>query len=448
MILGAASVTASRSTPPQEAGNTGQGGGWSDLIRSILDSASVPEAWQPMISDGLGVLLILALAFVADLVARRLLVRLVALFVAKSSTEWDDILSKQRVFTRAARIAPALVVYLATPLVLGDTPALSGFVQQVALAYMLIIGVLVLDSVLNALLEIYQTFEIAERVPLLWLVQVFKIVLYILGAILLLSILLQRNPGFFLGGLGAMTAVLMLIFKDSILGFVAGIQLSANQMVRVGDWIEMPQYGANGDVLDVALTTVKVQNWDKTITTIPTYALISSSFKNWRGMSEAGGRRIKRAIHIDMTSVKFCDHDMLERFSRIQFIRDHLEDKKEELRAYNRSHDVDDASLVNGRRITNLGTFRAYVAAYLRNHPKLHHDMTMLVRQLAPTEHGIPIEIYTFSADTAWSHYEAIQSDIFDHILAVIPEFDLHVFQEPTGADFRSLSQIGQPTTR
>ena len=236
----------------------------------------------------------------------------------------------------------------------------------------------------------------------------------------------------------------MLVFRDSILGFVAGIQLAANRMVSVGDWIEMPAYGADGDVLEVALTTVKVQNWDKTITTIPTYALISESFKNWRGMSESGGRRIKRSVSIDMSSIKFCDLEMLERFEKIQYISGYIEQKKNELKDFNRAMSVDTASLVNGRRMTNIGTFRAYVQAYLQNHPKINKDMTFLIRQLPPTENGLPIEIYVFSNDKVWANYEAIQADIFDHVLAVVPEFDLRVYQNPTGADFRILNRAPQ----
>lgn len=231
----------------------------------------------------------------------------------------------------------------------------------------------------------------------------------------------------------------MFIFKDAILGFVAGIQLSANRMVANGDWIEMPKYGANGDIIEIALTTVKVQNWDKTITTIPTYALITESFKNWRGMSESGGRRIKRSISIDMNTIQFCTEEMLQRFSKIQYIADYIEKTKLALQESNKLEQVDNSSLVNGIRMTNIGTFRAYVKAYLMSHPMINQEMTFLVRQLAPTEHGLPIEIYVFSKDQDWANYENIQADIFDHILAVVPEFDLRVFQDPSGMDFSKL---------
>jgi len=296
---------------------------------------------------------------------------------------------------------------------------------------MIIIMMLVLDSLLNTVEDIYQTFRASKEIPIKGFIQVLKLALYFVAAIFVISILLNKTPVYLLSGIGALAAVMLLVFKDSILGFVAGIQLAANRMVSVGDWIEMPKYGADGDVLEVALTTVKVQNWDKTITTIPTYALISESFKNWRGMSESGGRRIKR-----------CNGEMLERFGKIQYISEYIETKKHELEEFNQATKVDNASLVNGRRMTNIGTFRAYVKAYLQNHPMINKDMTFLIRQLPPTEYGLPIEIYVFSKDKVWANYEAIQADIFDHILAVVPEFDLHVYQNPTGADFRVLNRV------
>jgi miniconductance mechanosensitive channel len=257
-------------------------------------------------------------------------------------------------------------------------------------------------------------------------------------AIFAISIIIDKSVLVLLTGLGALTAIILLIFKDSILGLVAGIQLVANDMVRPGDWIEMPKYGADGDVIQITLNTVKIRNWDKTITTIPTYSLISDSFKNWRGMSESGGRRIKRALPIDMTSVKFCTPEMIDRFSRIAMLRDHIERKTKELREYNERNEIDQSVPVNGRRMTNLGTFRAYLVAYLRAHPKIHQDMTFLVRQLPPSDKGLPLEIYVFSNDQVWANYEAIQADIFDHLLASLPEFELRPFQSPTGDDVRN----------
>ena len=308
-----------------------------------------------------------------------------------------------------------------------------------ATIYILLVGALVADAFLSAALDIYRSTDSSREISIKSLVQFLKVILYFVVGLFALSVLLGKSPDYLLGGLTAITAVLLLIFRDAILGLVAGIQLTVNRMISRGDWIEMPKYGADGDVLDVSLTTVKVQNWDKTITTIPTYALISESFKNWRGMQESGGRRIKRSVYIDISTVKFCDGEMLERFARIQYITAHIERKKRELAEYNEVNKVDLTNLVNGRRMTNLGTFRAYVTAYLKNHPQINQDMTFLVRQLAPTEQGLPIEIYVFCKDIVWANYEAIQADIFDHILAIVPEFDLRVFQEPTGADFRAL---------
>jgi miniconductance mechanosensitive channel len=257
--------------------------------------------------------------------------------------------------------------------------------------------------------------------------------------IVAISIVIDQSPLILLSGLGALTAVILLIFKDSILGLVAGIQLVANDMVRPGDWIEMPKYGADGDVIEITLNTVKVQNWDKTITTIPTYALISDSFKNWRGMQESGGRRIKRAVYVDVSSVRFCTPEMTAKFSRIKVLEEYIARKQAEMREYNEKHGIDDAVLVNGRRMTNLGTFRAYLVEYLKRHPKIHQDMTFLVRHLQPTELGLPIEIYVCSNDQEWSNYEGIQADIFDHIFASLPEFGLRPFQSPTGSDIASL---------
>jgi miniconductance mechanosensitive channel len=325
--------------------------------------------------------------------------------------------------------------------VLADFPRAASAVLTGTSVYMALVGMTVFDAFLNGGHRIYQGFAISRRFPIRTIVQIVRVAVYFVVGIAVLAILLGKSPLVFFSGLGAFTAVLLLIFKDTLLGFVAGIQLTANNMVRKGDWIEMPGHNADGNVLDVSLTTVKVQNWDKTITTIPTYALVAEPFKNWRGMDESGGRRIKRAVRLDVTSIKFCDAEMLQRFKKIQFISDYVARKLEEVSAHNRDHQVDESLLINGRHLTNVGTFRAYLEHYLRTHPKVHQDMTFLVRQLAPTEHGLPIEIYVFSNDQAWASYEAIQADIFDHVLAVLPLFDLRPFQAPTGADLRALGR-------
>jgi miniconductance mechanosensitive channel len=384
---------------------------------------------------------VLILSAAADLVAKRYILAAITYAITRSKSTWDDAVLRQRALNRLAHLAPALVIFIFTPFALEGMDTTIAVLRGATQIYMIIILMLVLDSLLNSAEEIYQQFEASKEIPIKGFIQVLKLILYFLAAIFVISILLNKTPIFLLSGIGALTAVLMLIFRDAILGFVAVIQLSANKMVANGDWIEMPNYGADGDVIEVSLTTVKVQNWDKTITTIPTYALISESFKNWRGMQESGGRRIKRAVNIDMSSIKFCDEEMLDRFAKIQYISEYIEHKKHELEAFNQSINVDNTSLVNGRRMTNVGTFRAYVKAYLENHPEVNRDMTFLIRQLSPTEHGLPIEIYVFSKDQVWANYEAIQVDIFDHILAVVPEFDLRVYQNPTGADFSSLTR-------
>jgi len=262
--------------------------------------------------------------------------------------------------------------------------------------------------------------------------------------VVVVSLLADQSPVVFLSGLGALTAVLMLVFRDTILSLVASLQIMSNDMIRIGDWVSMPQANADGDVIDIALHTVKVQNWDKTITTIPTYKFISESFKNWRGMSESGGRRIKRPLAIDLSSVRFLTSDEIDRFAKSELLHDYMERKLEELARYAEEKKALGPDIQPlERTLTNIGTFRAYVLEYLKSSPKIHKDMTLLVRQLAPTPQGLPIEIYCFTNDTAWAHYEGIQSDIFDHLIAILPEFGLEAFQEPAGRDFARLASPG-----
>jgi miniconductance mechanosensitive channel len=386
---------------------------------------------------------VVLLAIVANIIAKRFVVFQLQRLMSRSATTWDDYFVRRKVFHRLSHLAPAMVIYHFAPTVLADHAGWLAAVRQGSIIYMLVAGAWVVASLLNSLEDILSLTPAGRNLPIKSFVQVGKIVLFSVMAITVLSLVIGKSPVILFSGLGAMTAVLLLVFKDPLLGFVGGIQLSANQMVSIGDWIEMPKYGADGDVIEVALTTVKVQNFDKTIVTIPTYALISESFKNWRGMTDSGGRRIKRAINIDMTSVAFCDEEMLARFHRIQYVSAYLERKQAEIDEWNRAQGVDPSSKVNGRRLTNLGTFRAYVIAYLRHHPLVHQDMTFLVRHLDPTPQGLPIEIYVFSRDQDWATYEGVQADIFDHILAVVPEFDLRVYQEPSGADMRAWRASG-----
>ena len=409
--------------------------------RWLIDTG-VTEGIAVIMIEVIEVLGVAVLAFVANWITKSIILRVVHQAVKRTRTDWDDVLVKRRVFQRMSHLAPALVIYGMASVVFS-TENLIGLAQRGAQVYMLLVGLLVVDALLNSVNDIYQGFEVARRIPITGYLQVVKIVVTVAVIIFCISIVIDEPVFALFAGLGALTAIILLIFKDSILGLVAGIQLVANDMVRPGDWIEIPKYGADGDVVEITLNTVKVQNWDKTITTIPTYTLISDSFKNWRGMSDSGGRRIKRSVPIDMGSVKFCSDEMIERFSRIQLLGAYIARKKKELAEYNQTNQIDESVLVNGRRMTNLGTFRAYLVAYLRAHPKVHQDMTFLVRQMPPSETGLPLEIYVFSNDQAWANYEAIQADIFDHILASLPEFDLRSFQNPTGDDVRSSLGLG-----
>ena len=414
---------------------------WVDMLDQLFLNMGMSADLTIFVRTFLVAVFIIGLAFLADFITRRLILKGIRSLIKKTKTKLDDILIERNVFHRIAHIVPALIVYFTAQFVFKDYPVFEAIFERLALVYIVIMVILAIDSFLNALHSIYLTLPIAEGRSIKGYVQVVKIIVYFTSVILIIAILMKESPKVLLGGLGAMAAVLMLVFKDTILGFVASIQLSGNQMVSQGDWIEMPSHNADGDVIDISLNTVKVRNWDKTITTIPTYALVSESFRNWKGMEESGGRRIKRSINIDMNTVMFVDGKMAGKLKKIHLLTEYIEFRQEEISKYNEDNKIDGSILVNGRRMTNLGTFRIYVEQYLKNHPKVHQDLTMLVRHLQPTETGLPIEIYVFSNDQAWAKYEAIQADIFDHILAVIPEFGLRVFQAPSGIDFQEFSK-------
>ena len=378
---------------------------------------------------------VLLLSAIAFSVVRRIIRGALHRLFSRTRFTWDDALQSNRLLMRMTLIVPALIIHLFLPAVF------AGYDQALAIArgalnlYFVIVGVLVVDALINTLHDIYQTLRVSREIPLKGFAQVLKIFLYGAGIILVIAIILDRSPIYLLSGLGALTAVLMLVFKDPILGFAAGIQLISNRMLKNGDWIEMPKYGADGDVLDITLTTVKVRNWDNTITTIPTYALINDSFKNWRGMQDSQGRRIKRAIYIDMNSIAFCTPQMLERFAGIGYIADYMQRKHLEIEQYNADLGDQAQYAANTRRLTNVGTFRVYAMTYLKKHPMIHSDMTLMVRQLAPTQHGLPLEVYAFCRDKAWVNYEGVQADIFDHLLAIAAEFELRIYQYPAGTD-------------
>ncbi len=411
-----------------------------EKLDKLLLSTGMPEGLEATTRTVIVAVIIFSLALLADLITRKIFVSGIKRFVRKTKTQLDDILIERRVFRKVAHTVPGLIIYFSAGFIFSSYPVLGDVVTRLALIYIIIVLLLSIDSFINALHQIYLNMPVSEGRPIKGYIQVVKIIIYFIAVIMIISVLAKESPNKLLTGLGAMAAVLILVFRDTILGFVASIQLSANNMVKPGDWITMPSHNADGTVLDISLNTVKVQNWDKTIATVPTYALVSDSFRNWKGMEESGGRRIKRSINIDMNSVRFVDDEMAKKFKKIQVLSDYVVNKEEELQKYNEKHKIDGTIVVNGRRMTNLGTFRKYVEEYLHNHPKIHNDMTFLVRQLQPDERGLPIEIYVFSNDQEWANYETIQSDIFDHILAVIPEFDLRVFQSPSGRDFQSLA--------
>ena len=379
---------------------------------------------------------LLLVAWLANWITRRILLRLVSRLVKASPMQWDDALLARGVLKRLAHVVPALIIGVGILAVPGLLPLAVDVIHSVALAYIYLTVALSIGNLLNAFNDLYERRgERARQRPIKGYVQVGKLIVFLVAAVLIVATLIDRSPLVLLTGLGAMTAVVLLVFKDTILSLVASIQLASNDMLRVGDWIEMPSLGADGDVIDIALNTVKVQNWDKTITTIPTYRLISESFRNWRGMSESGGRRIKRALLIDQGSVRVLDADERTRLRRIALIDGYLENKRTEIEAYNATLEAAGKDPVNTRRVTNLGTFRAYVTAYLRANPRVNQEMTLMVRQLDPGATGLPLEVYCFSADVGWVAYENLAGDIFDHLLAVLPEFGLRLYQQPGGAD-------------
>ncbi len=405
-------------------------------ISQWLQNTGLDARPAQLIALGIAFFGLVLVALFANYLAKKFIQSVIHPLIRKTKLEWDDLLIRDNVFIRFSHIVPAAVIRFAAPGLFEGHATLLKLIDVVLNTYIIIIILFVLDAALNFLRDMWQRGPIGKKYPAKSATQAAKLVINLIGFIFILSVILDKSPLVFFSGLGAVTAILLLIFKDAILGLVAGFQLSLNNMVMVGDWIEMPARGADGDVIDVSLTTVKVQNWDKTITTIPTYTLISDSFKNWRGMSESGGRRIKRSLNIDLRSVQFADAKLLERFKQIKILRPYLEEKLAEIQAHNEGVSNDLAELINGRRLTNLGTFRAYCVAYLRNHPKIHQSgMTLLVRQLPPSDKGLPIELYCFTNDIAWANYEDIQGDIFDHLLSILPEMGLSAYQAPSGAD-------------
>ena len=385
--------------------------------------------------------LIVLISVVIHLVLHRVVLAALQRRGQQSQRVWQQAITQYKLFQRVALLLQGVIISIQATLWLQSGSQTQAVIVTAAQVWILAFTLLSLFSLLDTLLALLRQSPISNQLPLRGIFQGLKLVAAILIGIMIVSLLMGKSPLLLLSGLGAMTAVLMLVFKDPILGLVAGIQLSANDMLKIGDWLEMPKYGADGAVTDIGLTTVKVRNWDNTVTTIPTYALISDSFKNWRSMSESGGRRIKRSLNIDTGSVHFLTEEEQRSLQRNPLLHSYLNVKTQELSQHNQEIAVDLASPLNGRRLTNLGTLRAYLEAYLRAHPRIHQNMTLMVRQLAPTPEGLPLEIYAFTNTTVWAEYESIQADIFDHILAVIDEFGLRVHQTPTGNDLRGMLQ-------
>ena len=407
-----------------------------ELIANFLKEQGVPAAYLPIAEPLAGVFIILFFLAISYYITKHQVLVLVQRMVARSRNTLDDLLLEHKVFRRLSMLVPYLVLLFITPKVLIPDSQLSNVLVVLAKIAISFQVALAIAAVLNVIKSAYEAKAKEKYLPLNAAIQVIKLVIYMVASILAISYILDRSPLYLLSGLGALTAVLLLVFQDTIKGLVASIQISANRMVAPGDWVSLPNYGADGDVLEIGLNTVKIQNFDRTVTTVPTYALISGSFKNWRDMVVSGGRRVKRTIAIDVSSIRFYQPNDIEALSEINLLKGYLQDKHKEIADSAAQENVVLGS-VNARQLTNIGTFRAYIEAYLKQHQKVHKEMTCMVRQLAATSTGLPLELYFFTNDNRWVPYEGIQADIFDHLYAMAPIFDIRVFQHPSGHDWR-----------
>ena len=414
------------------------GNSYSGVIDTLLNSIGLEGTLLHLIKMILISASLIVFCFLSDFIARKTILAIIERIIRKTKNTWDDVLLEQNVFKHVAHIVPALLIGVLASVIYEGHPDWVVALEKISEIYLTVAIILTVVAFFKAFQFYLESRPFLRGKPLESYMQLIRLIIYILGGIYIISILIDKSPTGIFSALGAMSVVLMLVFKDTILGFVGSIQIAANDMVKIGDWVEFPKFGADGDVIEIKLQTVKVQNWDKTITTIPTYSFVSDAFKNWRGMSESGGRRIKRSINIDMNSVRFCNKQLQEKLSKIQLLKEYFKQKEIEINEYNIEKNTDHSA--NIRQLTNLGSFRAYLEKYLNTNNQISKDMTFLVRQLAPNEKGLPIEIYVFSSEQRWAHYEAIQSDIFDHIIAILPEFELRVFQAPTGNDFKQLN--------
>ncbi|WP_417659864.1 mechanosensitive ion channel family protein [Pseudidiomarina sp.] len=409
------------------------------------------QQWQQWLSEHpdmdtvVKLALLLGGAWLANFIVKKVLMRGAMTALSYTPAGKDRQLFERNIIARLANVVPALVISYGISLVPGLPEEVAIVVTNVCNAFIVLTIGRALSGILTVVNTVYERQPNAYEKPIKGYIQVVKIGIYAVVTILIVAALIDRSPIILLSGLGAMAAVLMLVFQDTLLSLVASVQITSNDIIRVGDWVEMPNLSVDGDVIDIALHTVKVQNWDKTISTIPTKRFISDPFKNWRGMQESGGRRIKRSLMLDQNSVHFLSEEERGKLHRFRLLKDYLNTKQKEIDDWNQQLKDEGKEPVNTRRISNLGTFRAYVLQYLKNHPRVHQEMTLMVRHLNPTADGLPFEIYCFTATTEWVEYEGIQSDIFDHLISILPEFGLRVFQHPSGVDMREMvTQIKQ----
>jgi len=399
-----------------------------DAINRTLVHYGMSHEIANWLDEIISVCLLFLLVYGVDLICRFIVNRIVAHVARMTKSRWDDIFLEHRVFRYLTHMIPGTVFYLCAPIAINSAIWVKIF-QKGALIFIVFTIIRAIVAATNALTQIYSESEDYTKKPVKVIFQIVAVIAYFIGGIVMLSILINTSLATLFAGLGAFMAVLILVFKDSILGFVAGWQLSANDMLRMGDWITAPKHDADGTVEEVSLYSVKIRNFDNTIVTVPPYSLVSESFQNWRGMEESEGRRIKRSINIDMTSIKFCTPDMIERFRKIHYLKNYIENTERIITNYNEENNVDNTILVNGRRQTNIGVFRAYLQVYINSHPNINHNLTCIVRQLQPSDKGVPIELYCFTKDKSWINYENVQSDIFDHVIAIVGQFDLKIFQ-------------------
>ena len=399
-----------------------------EILNGIGESMHFGATTSLAIAEGIAVASLLVVGLLLYFLARFIVSKTVYVLIKKTPSKYDDLLIKNKVFVRICLLIPAILINYYIKDAMPDFSDAAAIIIKITKIYEITVYASILMALVNTAHELYNSFETSKLKPIEGLVQVIKGIIIAISVLLITTFLLGKSLYSIIIGLGTISAVLMLIFQDSIKGFVGSIQLSINDMLRIGDWIAVGN--ADGTVQEINLTTVKVQNWDNTITTIPTYQLVSSPFTNWRGMSESGGRRIARSINIDVNTIRYCTPEMLEKYKQYSLVKDYITQREEEILEYNKANNIDTSQVLNGRQQTNLGIFRAYIKAYLNNNPKLNHNLTMMVRQLQPTEFGVPLQIYAFSSDKQWVNYEEIQSDIFDHIISAAPMFDLKIYQK------------------